>query len=180
MPNVSDFNFRADTGATRITSSMRANTADDLIAANMLARISMADVIKKYAQFADYIEGITPDILVYAMHEAFDLSQVYVPVETGALRDSGYLIITNRGKKPQVEIGYGRNNEPNYAALQHENMEFHHKAPTRAKYLQVALEESATHVQATIVALLKQAASSGLSASSLKAKQVVPTGVRVR
>lgn len=180
MPYFGDFGFRADTGSTRITAGMEATTLPKLLTASTQARASMAGVVKNYGEFIRYIEGVTPDIILLAMRTPFELSQKYVPVKTGRLKASGYLIITRRGKVPQVEIGYGRNNDPDYAGIQHEDMEFRHTAPTRAKYLQVALEESQTVVWHDIQELLRLAVEGGINLSSVRAKQIVPSGVRVR
>lgn len=180
MPYFGDFGFRADTGSTRVTAGMAANTLPAILAASIQARQSMAGIVQNYGALAKGIEGVTPDILLLALREPFELSQQYVPVKTGKLKSSGYLIITHRGKVPQVEIGYGRNNDPDYAGLQHENLEFKHKAPTRAKYLQSALEESQATVWHDITEMLRLIFEGGLNPASIKAKQIVPSGVRVR
>lgn len=180
MASIRNYGFRADAGTTRITSAMQGSSPASYLAATATARLGMAGIVKNYLAFASYIQDATPDILLVALRDPFQLSQVYVPRKTGKLAASGYLIITKRGRKPQVEIGYGRNNDPDYAGLQHENLEFRHDPPTRAKYLQRALEERTMYVWADIQNMLAQAAASGINPASIRAKQIIPAGVRVR
>lgn len=120
------------------------------------ARASMAGIIKNYKSLIDHIENVTPEILYEALEPTFELSQKYCPKDTGALRASGYLEITKFRGTPTVEIGYGKGGNPPYAATVHENMEYRHKDPTRAKWLQVALSEDAEAIQGRIVSRYRQ------------------------
>jgi len=86
-------------------------------------------------------------VLYNALEPAFELSKEYCPVDTGAMVDSGYLEISTFRGVPTVEIGYGRAGNPPYTVEVHENLEWRHKDPTRAKWLQVALAESAGQIQ---------------------------------
>lgn len=115
------------------------------------ARADMKTVIKNYRDLLAHIENVTPEILYNSLLSTFRKSQNYCPKDTGAMRDSGYLEITQFRGKPTVEIGYGRGGNPIYTAAVHENMEWRHKAPTRAKWLQLALNEDATAIQERIV-----------------------------
>lgn len=121
-------------------------------------RASMSHIIREFERFVNHMEDVTPEILMHALKPAFDLSQKYVPVDTGALRKSGYLETVSFRGSPKVEIGYGRSGVPFYAGAVHENLEWAHKAPTQAKFLQRALEESQPQVQARIIEGLKQGA----------------------
>lgn len=111
---------------------------------------SFAPIIANYIDLVEHLEGITPEILMDALEPTFEISQEYCPEDTGRLKDSGYLEITEFRGRPSVEIGYGRGGEPPYAATVHENMEWRHKAPTRAKWLQVALTEDEQNIQARL------------------------------
>lgn len=64
----------------------------------------------------------------------FKLSQQYVPVDTGNLRDSAKIIPLDNGG---CRIVY----ETPYAAVQHEDVDFTHIEPGRAKYLEDAAYE---------------------------------------
>jgi len=104
---------------------------------------SMQDVISEYKAFLDFIGGVTPEIIRSALEPTFDLSQQYVPVEFGTLRDSGFLEITKDGT---VVMGYGKGGVPDYAPFVHERMDQEHQPPTRSKFLQAALDEDFTNV----------------------------------
>lgn len=120
------------------------------------AKASMANVIRNYQKIVDNLEGVTPEVLYEALEPTFEKSKVYCPKDTGKLVASGYLENTSFRGNPRVEIGYGKNGEPDYAAAVHENLEWKHKAPTRAKWLQAALGEDRIALQARITAGLKR------------------------
>lgn len=143
--------FNASIGRKRLAASISPETA----AYTRSARASMQAIIRNYRKFVANVEKELPEILFEAMVPTFALSQEYCPKDTGKMRESGYLEITSFRGKPRVEIGYGRGGDPEYTAAVHENMEWRHKAPTRAKWLQIALEESAQEVQARIVTLMR-------------------------
>ncbi len=115
------------------------------------ATSGMRGVLRNYERLIGHMEMATPEILMEAMEPTFDKSQDYCPEDTGELRESGYLEITQFRKQPRVEIGYGRGGEPEYAVAVHENLEWRHKAPTRAKWLQIAVEEDAQAIQGRII-----------------------------
>ena len=121
------------------------------------AKQSMAGVIKNYRKFISNLEEVTPEVLYDALMPAFRDSQVLCPKDTGELVKSGYLEITSFRGKPTVEIGYGKGGHPDYAAAVHENLEWKHKAPTRAKWLQIALNQNEKTIQLRIIDGLKKA-----------------------
>ena len=102
-------------------------------------RAGMEAIIKQYSDFIKGMKDITPEVLESAMQPIFDKSQEYVPKNTLALMKSGRLIVT-RGPSPSAEIVYG-DATAWYAALVHEQVWLNHLLPTRAKYLQAAMEE---------------------------------------
>jgi hypothetical protein len=89
----------------------------------------------------EQFEDVTPDIAYEAMKPTFDKSQVYVPRESGDLARSGYLEVIERGKRPRVEIGYGKGGLPRYAPYVHEMTHIPHQHPTSAKFLERAINE---------------------------------------
>jgi hypothetical protein len=179
-PTLRDFRFKGAVGSQQISAGYEAAYNPGLTQTQRDTRDSMRQIVKQYSDLVGYIQGVTPDIMLLAMRQPFALSQVYVPKDTLELMHSGYLVITTRGATPAVEIGYGRNGIPDYAALQHENLFFHHQAPTRAKYLQSALEETYGQVWGSIQEMLASIVGQGLSTSNIKAKPIVPSGMRVR
>lgn len=111
--------------------------------ATLSARAAMQEIIARYNQLIRNMDASTPEILANALQPAFDLSQLYVPVKTGLLQRSGVLAVEEDTATGQTEasITYG-DAEAWYAALVHEFTWLNHEYPTRAKYLQEALEES--------------------------------------
>lgn len=74
--------------------------------------------------------------------DVFMQSQFEVPVDTGALRSSGYVtqpfIV---GNEVAIAIVYGQAAAP-YALWVHEILEHHHEPPTKAKFLEDPLTNS--------------------------------------
>lgn len=105
------------------------------------ARTSMADIIRRYSDLIKSLEAATPTILANAMQPVYNRSQIYVPKKTGALMSSAQLLagVDERGR-PMVSLVYGDSTTP-YAAIVHELVHLNHASPTRAKYLQAAMEE---------------------------------------
>lgn len=89
----------------------------------------------------DQFEDATPEIIVEALEPTFEKSKVYCPKDTGELVASGYLEIVRKGQSPYVEMGYGKGGKPRYAPYVHEMLNLKHAAPTRAKWLQHAVQE---------------------------------------
>lgn len=105
------------------------------------ARQSMADIIAKYERLIRRLEKATPTILMNAIQPVRNKAAIYVPKKTGALASSEQVIVgTDDNGKPMVSLVYG-DETAWYAALVHEMTWLNHVYPTRAKYLQAALEE---------------------------------------
>lgn len=145
--------FRANVGRSTLRTSVTGTVRADTLS----ARANMSAILANYQKFVQHMVEVTPEILETALQEAFELSQVYVPKDTGALQKSGYLRIRNLRGRAEVEIGYGFGGEPDYAATVHENLRFKHKAPTRSKFLEAALNETENARHAQIIELLKYA-----------------------
>lgn len=118
---------------TRFRPQIRSNRTD--------ATKGMAGVVRNYERLVKHLTGATPQVLLNALGPTFELSQEYCPKDTGNLVESGYLEVTVSRGAPRVEMGYGKGGKPKYAVRVHENLEWRHKRPTRAKWLQAALEE---------------------------------------
>lgn len=121
------------------------------------ARDGFKGVLANYINLVDHLHGVSADVIYEALEPTYDKSQEYCPEDTGALKASGYIMVTDYRGTPTVEMGYGRGGTPDYAVTVHEDLEWRHKAPTRAKWLQVALEEDANEIQQRIVNGYKQA-----------------------
>ncbi len=74
--------------------------------------------------------------------KVFERSQFEVPVDTGALRSSGYITQPFvAGNQIAISIVYGQAAAP-YALWVHEMMESYHEPPTKAKFLEDPLTNS--------------------------------------
>lgn len=107
---------------------------------------SMASIIRNFSNFLSTVEKVTPTILYNAVEPTFKISQKYVPKDTHDLENSGYIKATGHF----VEVGYARAGKPFYAVYVHEKVENRHKAPTKAKFLQHALEEDLPNIKIRI------------------------------
>ena len=102
------------------------------------------------ALLAEAQHGLIEDIGL-AFRPVFDLSQKYVPVYTGRLRESGFYKVSRGPKRkrtiiynrrlPAIQIGYAAAGKPPYSVIVHEDLKAKHTPPTRAKFLEAALHE---------------------------------------
>ena len=97
----------------------------------------------------------SPEILEAALRPTFDLSQEYVPKKTGRLMRSGFLEVTQNPVTPTLgrvtaTIGYGKSGDPPYTVFVHEMLETFHAPPTRAKFLQAAVEEDIGNIESRL------------------------------
>jgi len=105
------------------------------------ARESMRDINTRYTNIVRQMQGITPRVLREAMLPAFEKAVVYCPFLTGALRASGRLEVERSTKnRARATITFG-SPTVRYAPIVHERTDLHHVPPTRAKFLQSAMEE---------------------------------------
>jgi len=108
--------------------------------ATVSARGSMAGIVRRYELLIRNLESATPDIVRNALEPVFQKALEYVPKKTGALAASGKLEVTGTPGDVEGTITFG-DAKSWYAALVHEYVWLNHEPPTRAKYLQAALEE---------------------------------------
>ena len=113
-------------------------------------RAQMDGIEKALSSVIAQVQAAGPQIILEALQPTFDKSQAYCPKDTYALANSGYLEAREVGDKTVVEIGYGKGGNPNYAVYVHERTDLRHKAPTRAKFLQAALEEDMDEIKQRI------------------------------
>lgn len=105
------------------------------------ASADVQNISREFNSFVNHVRDMGPDILHAALTPTFEKSQVYCPVDTGDLVNSGYLEVIGRGRNPTVAMGYGRGGYPSYAPIVHEDTTMSHKSPTRAKWMEAALQE---------------------------------------
>lgn len=126
------------------------------------ARAQFNDVLKNFHAIIREFQTVTPEALESVLQPIFDRSQELVPVDTGALKDSGYLEIRIAGNKINAEVGYGRGGVPIYSVFVHENLEMFHEPPTQAKFLQTAIEEHLDSIRPTLLAFYTRGWGPGL------------------
>ena len=125
------------------------------------ARAEMAAIVKELSRRLNAIKNATPMALEVALTPTFAKALVYTPVATGKLRASGYMQLKEGSRGPEIEIGFGKGGSPSYAAYVHEMVNIPHTAPTRAKFLQSAIEEDIDDIPKRIAAELRRAAKGG-------------------
>jgi hypothetical protein len=121
----------------------------------MGSKISMTGLTKainSFEKFKSELADGADDGAREHIDKVFDETQRVVPKETirtpgTALKDSGKVLRKNKGKyKRSWSIWYGEPGEGpgiiDYAAAVHEILDAEHKAPTRAKFVEVPLLES--------------------------------------
>lgn len=122
------------------------------------AKEGFDELQKSVESIARQFDGdLTATILYNALIPTFQKSQYYCPILTGALRESGYLEVTNFRGSPRVEMGYAKGGNPWYAILVHENPEPYHKPPTQSHWLQTAMLEDLDAMQERIQRLYREA-----------------------
>lgn len=126
------------------------------------AREAMASIEKQFTKAINALEGpVTVEAIRYALQPAYDMSQVFCPIDTGVLKESGYLEVAETPRGPEGEVGYAKGNEPPYAIWVHERLDLHHVFPTRAKWLQAAMEQTIGSMMSRLFSYFKQAGVAG-------------------
>ena len=85
------------------------------------------------------IEDATPRALRHGLRPIFRTSQRLVPVDTGALKASGFLEVRRTTRGATGAVCYAKGGRPFYASIVHERLDLRHKSPTQAKFLEEAV-----------------------------------------
>lgn len=134
---------RANIGRARIPST----DASSQSAFERAIRTQMGNILKNYNAWVKHMDGVSPEVLKTALVPTFEKSKVYVPKDTRALLNSGYLETRQFRGRSVVEIGYARGGTPNYAAKVHEDLQAYHDDPTQAQFLLRPLLEDGKDIQ---------------------------------
>lgn len=108
-------------------------------------------IMDTYSKVLETIDNVLPEIMYEALKPTLNLAKSYTPVDTGALRDSGFLEQRSEKGKPFVVIGFAKGGSPNYAPIVHERVDLAHTYPTRSKFLTAALNEDLAGVYGRLV-----------------------------
>lgn len=112
------------------------------------------DIAHDFRAYTRRVEDFIPQDLLSALGPTMDLSQIYVPKDTGELASSAYLEITPYRSGSRVEMGYGRNGEAPHAIYVHE-VPFNHEEPTSWKFLERAINEDWANIVQRITSNMK-------------------------
>lgn len=102
------------------------------------------------------ITGAAEAAVEQAAQAVLEESQRLVPVDTGALKDSGR--VTRDGL--EAVISYGEEDPANtaaYAVAQHERLDFHHPGGGQAKYLETAMNTRGEQVGTILAESIRRA-----------------------
>ena len=83
----------------------------------------------------------SPDGLDFALDPIFLQAHEWVPIDKGPLSESLYLETRQTAAGALAEIGFGIGESAEYAVLVHENLEWRHESPTRARFLAEAIDK---------------------------------------
>jgi len=119
-------------------------------------RRQLDNLTKNFKSFQNHMEEQAIDVLYDALKPTFDLSQKYVPVDTGRLKDSGYLVVEKTSRGVEAAMGYSYRGNPHYALYVHE-IPRKHAHPTRWKFLQAAIQEDGDRIPGRITQGFKKA-----------------------
>ena len=143
--------IRLQAGRSTVRRSVNLGTAG----ATRRMREQFRALDKNIKGIVNQIEGATPKAIEDALRPTFEISQGYVPVDTGKLKASGFLeSFSLSSKQPRVVMGYGKGGRPPYTVFVHERTDLRHKPPTRSKFLQAAVEEDIDNIEGRIVKAL--------------------------
>lgn len=118
-------------------------------------RKQMEEIERNLSKFINDLSSVTPKVLDDALRPTFEKSQELVPVRTGSLKESGFLVVERSGTEIKAEMGYAKGGEPDYAVFVHERTDLNHAHPTQAKFLQTPLEQDADAIPERILASYK-------------------------
>jgi len=120
----------------------------------------VAKALKEYeGELRSIINGlarVTPDALRYGLEPISVEAQKLVPVDTGDLRSSHYLITKPTIGGVSANIGYAKGGNPAYAAIVHERLDLQHRPPTQAKFMQAAVERKQHLIVPRVTRYLKK------------------------
>ncbi len=144
--------LQLNVGRTRITRALSPAEGNYVEAIREQTAVVMQNLKKVIA----HIENVTPEAIRYGLQPIFDKSQVYVPVDTGDLKRSGFIETRKTASGTVAAIGYGRYGRPTYAGIVHERLDMPHAPPTRALFLKAAVDEHIGDFQRRVVLFLKK------------------------
>lgn len=107
--------------------------------------------------FCELLESeVLPEEMVHALEPTLELARdTYCPVDTGELRDSGYVESRSYRGSATAEIGFGHGGRAPYAVMVHENPNMYHAPPTQSKFLERAVYEDSHDIMTRLYGAVK-------------------------
>lgn len=96
---------------------------------------------KDFTWYCNQFEEGSMEVLLAALAPTIELASFYCPKKTGALAESAYLEAETFRNGQRVEMGFAKGGQPDYAIIVHEDVEATHEPPTKAKFMQDAIDE---------------------------------------
>jgi hypothetical protein len=123
------------------------------------AAAAMRQIEDNFKQWTLHLTGQSGEVLRQALMPTLSKAKRYCPYKTGDLRNSGYVEVARTGRlgSYEAEIGFGRGGFPSYTIFVHE-MPYQHAAPTRWKFLQIALVEDQSRIRQALAGGFRRAA----------------------
>ncbi len=128
-------------GVKRLTKKFLTTQHPATIGATQDLRKQFALVERRLASVINTIEEATHEALDFALDPIFLQAHEWVPVDKGPLSESLYLETAQTAAGAFAEIGFGTGESASYAVIVHENLEVRHESPTRAKFLEAAINK---------------------------------------
>lgn len=144
--------FRARVGRQRIAKSVNPIEASY----TRSIREQMKQVEENISAVVNELKDVTADVLDEALRPTFEKALIFTPVDSGDLKASGFLETRSSQNRVQAELGFGKGGKPEYAVFVHERTDLNHKAPTKAKFLQAAIEEDLDDIPGRLVKAYKE------------------------
>lgn len=124
-------------------------------------KAQMDHIAERLAKTIKSIKNATPDAIKAGLQPIMDLSQTYVPYDSGDLYRSAFIEVRQTTTGTRAWIGYAKGGHPNYAAWVHEMMHIPHAKGKSAKFLERAVNERIHTVMPTVVNYIKEKAGLG-------------------
>lgn len=124
---------------------------------NRRVRTNARQWAKQLNVFLKEVESAVPLAVREGLFPIYETSQILVPVDTGDLKESGFIDVevSPKGRSITGTVGYGENNMPPYTLIVHEDLTVFHEVPTQAKFLEEAFNREADDVEDNMKRFLK-------------------------
>lgn len=124
-------------------------------------KAQMDQIVLRLSKTIKGIKNVTPEAIKAGLQPIMDLSQTYVPVDSGDLKRSGFIETRQTSTGVRAWIGYAKGGTPHYAAWVHEMMHIPHAKGKSAKFLERAVNERIHTFKYLVLDHIKQKAGLG-------------------